>query len=116
MSKYRGYQQRISPIKSQMNRAVDDHERDVKVAWVERVLRMLNSDNLISQAGSGLVNEGNFLVLECNVAAQVWDDPRIAYRLRQLESSGIVVELVDHESTIAGKTYKRNKIRVSFQP
>lgn len=115
MSNYRGYHQRFSPIKSQMSRAVDDHERDVKMAWVERVLQMLNSDHLISQAGSGLVNKEKCLILECNVAPQVWDDPRITYRLRQLEGSGIVVELIDHESTIAGKTFKRNKIRVSFQ-
>jgi hypothetical protein len=115
MSDDRGYGQRFSPIKSQMRRAVDDHDRDVRIARVERVLGLLNSDSLISQAASGLADEDNSLLLECNIAPLVWDDPRVAYRLRQLEGSGITVELVDHESEIAGKIFKRTKIRVSFQ-
>ncbi len=116
MSNYHGHGQRFSPIKSQMRRAVDDHDREVRVAQVERVLGMLDSDRLLSQAASGLADEDHSLLLECNIAPLVWDDPRIAYRLRQLEGSGITVELVDHESKIAGKTFKRTKIRVSLQP
>jgi hypothetical protein len=116
MSNFRSYGQRFSPIKSQMRRAADDHDREVRLAQVERVLGMLDGDSLISQAASGLADEDNNLLLECNIAPLVWDDPRIAFRVRQLETSGITVELVDHESRIAGKTFKRSKIRVSFQP
>ena len=98
-----------------MRRAADDHAREVRLAQVERVLAMLDSDSLISQAASGLADEDNNLLLECNIAPLVWDDPRIAYRLRQLEGSGIAVDLVDHEIQIAGKTFKRTKISVSFK-
>jgi hypothetical protein len=116
MSDHQRHGRRFSPIKSQMRRAVDDHDREVKTAQVQRVLGMLDSDRLINQAASGLTDEDQSLLLECNIAPLVWDDPRIAYRLRQLEASGVGIDLVDHESNIAGKTFKRTKIRVSFQP
>jgi len=93
---------RYTAIKSQMQRVASDHERSVKKAWVERVLGLLDSDNLIGQAASGMTGETG-LLFECNVAASVWDDPRIAYRVRQLKSSGVDVDLVEHKSEIAGR-------------
>lgn len=104
---------RYVAIKRQMQRVAGDHDRQVKKAWVDRVLDLLDSDNLITQAASGLATD-NTLLFECNVAAEVWDDPRIAYRLRQLEGSGVAVEMIDHESEIAGKIFRRTKIKVTF--
>lgn len=106
---------RYAAIKRQMQRVARDHDQGVQDARVERVLAALNSDSLISQAASGPASEDGLLI-ECNVAPLVWDDPRIAQRLHQLEGSGVDVALVDHEQEIAGKVFKRTKIRVSFQP
>lgn len=114
MSDYRAGAHRYAGIKRQMQRVADDHDHDVRKARVERVLAVLNSDHLISQAASGLAAEEG-LLFECNVAPLVWDDPRVGYRLHQLEGSGVGVELVEHEHEVAGKIFKRAKIRVSFQ-
>ena len=113
MSDHRTPAYGYAAIRRQMQRVTGDHERHVKTAWVNRVLGILNSDNLITKAASGWAT-GNSLIFECNVAAHVWDDPRIAYRLRQLEGDGLAVELVDHENEIAGKTFKRTQIRITF--
>ncbi|NJO38829.1 MAG: hypothetical protein HC871_16015 [Rhizobiales bacterium] len=105
---------RFAAINRQLQRVAGDHEREVRKAWVDRVLNILDSDNLIAQAASGQVTE-NSVLFECNVAALVWDDPRIVYRLRQLEGSGVAAELVDHEHEVAGKSFRRTKILVTFR-
>jgi hypothetical protein len=105
---------RFAAINRQLQRVAGDHEREVRKAWVDRVLALLDSDNLITQTAAGLATD-NSLLFECNVAVLVWDDPRVVYRLHQLEGSGVGVELVDHEHEVAGKTFKRTKIRVTFK-
>lgn len=105
---------RYVAIKGQMQRVANDHERQVKKAWVDRVLNVLDSDNLIAKAAAGLATDKS-LIVECNVAALVWDDPRIISRLRQLEGSGVMVELVEHQHEVAGKTFERTRILVSFE-
>lgn len=105
---------RYAAVKRQLQRVADDHQRHLKTAWVDRVLDMLDSDNLIMQAATGQATDSS-LLLECNVAALVWDDPRVAYRLRQLEGSGIAVELVDHTFEVAGKDFHRTKMLVTFK-
>ena len=104
---------RYGAIKHQLQRGIKDHERHLRQTWVDRVLTLLDNDNLIAQSTSGLATEEG-LLFECNVAPLVWDDPRIAFRRQQLESSEVVVELVDHEYEVAGKAFKRSRIRVSF--
>lgn len=104
---------RYSAIKRQMQRGANDHQRHLRQAWVDRVLTILDGDNLITQAASGLANPDG-LLFECNVAPLVWDDPRIVYRRQQLEGSDVTVQLVDHERSVAGKTFKRAQIRVAF--
>jgi hypothetical protein len=105
---------RFATISRQLQRVAGDHERGVRKSWVDRVLGILDSDNLIAQAASGQATEDR-LLFECNVAAVVWDDPRIVYRLRQLEGSGVAAELVDHEHEVAGKSFKRTQIQVTFR-
>ncbi|MEM8952156.1 MAG: hypothetical protein AAGA21_19825 [Pseudomonadota bacterium] len=100
-------------IKRQMQRGTNDHERHLRQAWVDRVLNILDSDNLITQAASGMA-DADGLLFDCNVAPLVWDDPRVAYRRQQLEGSDVTVELVDHELNVAGKTFKRTKVKVAF--
>lgn len=104
---------RYGAINRQMQRVANEHERHLREVWVERVLSILDGDNLVAQAAAGQANEGGML-FDCNVAAQVWDDPRIAYRRQQLESSDVAVELDEHRHNIAGKTFKRTRIRVCF--
>lgn len=104
---------RYVAINRQMQRLASDHERDLRQAWVDRVLGILDGENLITQAGSGLATEDG-LLFDCNVAPLVWDDPRIAYRRQQLEGSNVTVELVDHEHHVAGKTFKRTQVKVAF--
>ncbi|MGI9418361.1 MAG: hypothetical protein ACR2RA_11045 [Geminicoccaceae bacterium] len=104
---------RYGAISRQLQRVAGDHDRHLRQTWVDRVLDILDGDNLIAQAAAGKSNEDG-LLFECNVAPMVWDEPRIVYRRQQLENSDVVVELVDHENTIAGRTFKRAQIRVAF--
>lgn len=113
MSSEGGSTYRYAAIKGQMQRVANDHDRQVKTAWVDRVLDVLDSDKLIARAASGVAADES-LIVDCNVAPLVWDDPRIVYRRRQLEGSGVAVELNEHEHEIAGKTFRRSRILVSF--
>jgi len=100
-------------VNRQMQRVTQDHQHHLRQAWVDRVLDILDSDNLIGKAADIVeVEEG--LLFECNIAPMVWDDPRIAFRRQQLASNDVEVELIDHEHTIAGKTFKRAQIKVVF--
>jgi alpha-D-ribose 1-methylphosphonate 5-triphosphate synthase subunit PhnI len=96
-----------------MERIANDRERRRRKAWVERVLDLLDSDNLIAEAAA-LHDSDQDLLFDCNFAPEVWDDPRITFRLRQLANNDVTVELVDHESIIAGRTFKRAQIRVKY--
>lgn len=113
MSKQDNRRYHYGAIKRQMERVASDHERHLRQVWVDRVLAILDNDNLIGQAASGQASERG-LLFECNVAPKVWDDPRILFRRQQLEGNDVAVELVDHECDIAGKTFKRAQIRVAF--
>lgn len=104
---------RYGAINRQMQRLAGEHERSVRQTWIDRVLAVLDSDNLINQAGSGRVTEDS-LLFDCNVAPLVWDDPRIAYRRQQLEGSGVTAELIDHQHDVANKTFKRTQIKITF--
>lgn len=104
---------RYGAINRQMQRVANDHERHLRQAWVERVLAILDGDNLVAQAAAGQATEGGML-FDCNVAAEVWDDPRVAYRRQQLESSDVTVELDEHRHSVAGKTFTRTRIRIRF--
>lgn len=104
---------RYGAINRQLQRVAGDHDRHLRQTWVDRVLDILDGDNLMKQAATGLANDDG-LLFECNVAPLVWDDPRVAHRRQQLENSDVAVELVDYEHTVAGKTFNRARIRVAF--
>ncbi len=104
---------RYGSIKRQMERISNERERRLRQAWVGRILDLLDSDTLIAEAAS-LQNKEEGLLFDCNFAPMVWDDPRITFRLKQLANNDVKVDLVDHESVIAGKMFKRAQIRVSY--
>lgn len=113
MNKDRTKPYRYGAVGRQVRRVADDHQRHVRRAWVERVLDLLDGDNLIGQAASrGMKEDG--MLFDCNVAPLVWDDPRVAFRRQQLEGSDLRVELVDHEHQVAGRTFSRAQIRVTY--
>jgi len=81
-------------------------------AAVQRVLALLSDDHLAAEAAKAL--HTNTFELECGVLDQVWEDPRVANRRVQLERQGVTAERVPVETTIAGKTYCRTRLRISF--
>ena len=113
MSNHATYPHRYGGIKRQIEHAAREHERHVRQAWVDRVLGILDHENLVTQAAAGQAT-GEDLLFDCNVAPLVWDDARIAYRVRQLAASQLSVEVVEHEAMIAGKAFTRAQIKVAF--
>lgn len=103
---------RYGSTRRQMERVSNDHERRLRQAWIERILDLLDNDNLITQAAT-LPKTEDGLLFDCNFAPLVWDDPRITFRLKQLAANEVTVDLIDHEFTVAGKTFKRAQIRVT---
>ncbi len=81
-------------------------------AAVHRVLDMLSDANLAIEAAKGQSSDG--LELECGVLDQVWDDIRVVNRRNHLERQGIEVERVSVETTVAGQTFSRSRLRVRF--
>jgi hypothetical protein len=102
---------RYGSVRRQMARVAGDHERRVRQAWIERILDILDDDNLIAQAAKAPKTEEG-LLFDCNVAPLVWDDPRLTFRLKQLAANDVKVELIDHEHEVAGRTFKRAQIRI----
>jgi hypothetical protein len=80
---------------------------------VERVLTLLKDENLATRAALDL-NSKDGILLECNFVNEVWEDPRVAARVRQLAERGVVVEPITHEFEVAGRTFSRSRIRVQF--
>ncbi len=81
-------------------------------AAVQRVLSLLADDNLATEAAK--MHSANGIELECGVLDQVWEDPRVFNRRNQLQRQGIIVERVPVETTIAGRTFRRTRLRVRF--
>lgn len=104
---------RYGSVRRQMERVSNDQERRLRQRWIERVLDLLDEDNLIAKAAAPPKSDEG-LLLDCNFAPMVWDDPRIVFRLKQLATNDVTVELLDHEHTVAGKTFKRVQIHVVF--
>ena len=108
-----GTPRRYGSISRQMEHISNDREQRLRKAWVERVLDLLDSDNLVA-AAAALHDNDEGLLFDCNFAPLVWDDPRITFRVRQLANNDVTVDLIDHESLIAGRTFKRVQIRVKY--
>lgn len=100
-------------VRRQMDWVANDQRQKLRMAWVDRILKFLENDTLIMQAAAKPAEE-EVLIFECNFAPQVWDDPRITFRVNQLSSNDIAVDLVEHEHSVEGKTFKRHQIHVTF--
>ncbi len=100
-------------VQKQMERVSKDQEHRLRQIWIDRVLNLLESDNLISLAATKPRTEQG-MIFECNFAPKIWDDPRIERRVQQLATNEITVELIEYEHTVAGKAFQRTQIRVVF--
>jgi hypothetical protein len=105
---------RYGSVRRQMERVSNEQERRLRQTWIERVLDLLDDDNLIAQVAASPKSE-EWLLFDCNFAPMVWDDPRIAFRLKQLANNEVEVNLLDHEHTVAGRTFRRAQIQVRFE-
>jgi hypothetical protein len=100
-------------LRRQLTQAARERQRRVLDFRVERVLNLLKDENLAARAALDS-NGKEGILLECNFIDAVWDDARIAARVRQLDQRGVVVEPVTHEFEVAGRAFSRSQIRVRF--
>ena len=100
-------------LRRQLTQASRERQRRILDFRVERVLNLLKDENLATHAALDLKSKEGIL-LECNFIDAVWDDPRVAARIRQLDQRGVVVEPIMHEFEVAGRTFSRSQIRVRF--
>jgi hypothetical protein len=77
------------------------------------VLTLLKDDNLSTRAALDLDSKDGIL-LECNFVNEVWEDPRVAARIRQLGERGVAVEPITYEFEVAGRPFARSQICVRF--
>ena len=104
---------RFDSIRRQIERVAGDHERRLRQSRVERVLAILENDNLINRAATDL-KSADCMIFECNFANEVWDDPRITFRVRQLAANDVKVDVIENRFSAAGKTFTRTQIRVTI--
>lgn len=109
----RPYHSRFGSLRYQMDRVSRDHDRRIRQAWIDRLLAVLDEDNLIARAAKDRTSKDG-LTFECNFAPEVWDEPRIAFRRKQLAANDVTVELVDHEHYIDGRAFIRKQVRVTL--
>jgi hypothetical protein len=96
---------RPSTLRWQLHQASRERQRRILDFRVERVLALLKDDALATRAA---------LDLNSNFVNDVWDDPRVAARIRQLHERGVTVEPITYEFEVAGKPFSRSQIRVRF--
>lgn len=102
-------------VRRRMERVSKDRDYHLRRSRIDRVLELLDGDNLVALAATK-PNADEGMIFECSFASEIWDDPLIERKVQQLASNDITVELIDHEHTIAGKTFKRTQLRVNFLP
>jgi len=101
-----------SGLRRQLDQAFALRQRKILDFRVQRVLAMLKDDNLAKRAA--LSDGEDALLFECNFINEVWSDPRIANRVKQLGDRGLVVQPTTREHEIAGRRFSRAQIRVEF--
>ena len=99
--------------KQRMARVAEDQDYQLRRDRISRVLKLLDSDNLIALAAAKPKSE-DAMIFECNFAPEIWEDPIIQRRLQQLAANDIAVDIVDYEFSVAGQRFHRNQIRVVF--
>jgi hypothetical protein len=100
-----------SGLRRQLDQAAAQRQRKIQDFRVQRVLAMLKDDNLAKRAAA---SDAGTLVLECNFVNEVWSDPRVASRVKQLGDRGVVVQPIIREHEVAGRHFSRTQIRVAF--
>jgi hypothetical protein len=100
-------------LRRQLNQASRERQRRILDFRVERVLNLLKDENLATRAALDL-NSKDGILLECGFVGEVWSDPRVAARVRQLADRGVVAEPIIHEFQAGGRSFSRSQIRVRF--
>lgn len=100
-------------LRRQLSQAARERQRRILDFRVERVLNLLKDESLATHAALNL-NSKDGILLECNFIGEVWKDPRVAARIRQLGDRGVVVEQITHEFEVAGRPFSRSQIRVRY--
>jgi hypothetical protein len=104
---------RPSTLRRQLHQASRERLRRILDFRVERVLTLLKDDNLSTRAALDLDSKDGIL-LECNFVNEVWEDPRVAARIRQLGERGVAVEPITYEFEVSGRPFARSQICVRF--
>lgn len=97
----------------QMTRWANEADRERYEFWVVKLLTHL-SDKSLRTAAATCVTELRSLVIECNFVDKVWDDPRIKRRVDALGQQLISVERQENMLTVAGQSYNRQQLVVTF--
>ena len=100
-------------LHGQMTKGAKETAAERYEFWVDKLLLLLGDKALRTAAGE-CVSEPMNLVIECNFADQVWDDPRVEQRVQTLTQQGISVERRDHMTTIAGRSFTRRQLVLTF--
>lgn len=100
-----------SGLRRQLDQAAALRQRKIQDFRVQRVLAMLKDENLAKRVAAG---GADILVFECNFVDEVWADPRVAGRVRQLGERGVVVQPIIREHEVAGQHFSRAQIQVAF--
>ena len=102
-----------TPLRRQMTRLSDERQRRIYEFQVERVLAILDDDNLTTKAALNLKSSEG-LTFECNFVESVWKDSRVVNRVAQLAGRGITADVIQHRSEVGGKRFTRAQLRIAF--
>jgi hypothetical protein len=100
-------------LRRQLNQASRERQRRILDFRVERVLNLLKDENLATRAALDL-NPKDGILLECGFVGEVWNDPRVAARVRQLADRGVIAEPIIHGFQAGGRSFSRSQIRIRF--
>ena len=100
-------------LRRQLSQASRERQRRILDFRVERVLNLLKDENLATRAALDL-NSKDGILLECGFVGEVWSDPRVAARVRQLADRGVIAEPITHEFQAGGRSFSRFQIRIRF--
>ena len=103
-------------LSAQMERATGDRQRAIRADRVHRVLALLRDDSLMTAAATSLTGIRTASHWNAGSLTLVWEEPEVRYRVTQLADRDIRVELVTHETEIAGRRFSRPQLVVRFAP
>lgn len=100
-------------LRRQLVKAANAFDHDRHEQWVARLLTLL-SDKSLRDAAAKCTGDPREVIFDCNFVAEVWDDSRIKRRIDHLKTQEITVARRDHQTEVAGNTYTREQIAISF--